>query len=71
MSGSRLSRYAANVGGALRASERGSIETGKWADFTVLAANPLAIDPADIRSIRVWGTVLTGAKQPGARSAMV
>ena len=45
--------------------ELGSIETGKWADFTVLAENPLAVDPTHIRDIPVWGTVLAGVKQPG------
>lgn len=49
--------------------ELGSIETGKWADFTVLAENPLTVDPTHIRDIAVWGTVLGGVKQPGAGAA--
>ncbi|MDQ2653710.1 MAG: amidohydrolase family protein, partial [Chloroflexota bacterium] len=49
--------------------ELGSIETGKWADFTVLAENPLTVDPTHIRDIPVWGTVLGGVKQPGAGAA--
>ncbi len=49
--------------------ELGSIETGKWADFTVLAENPLTVDPTHIRDIQVWGTVLAGVKQPGAGAA--
>jgi predicted amidohydrolase YtcJ len=50
-------------------SELGSIETGKWADFTVLAENPLTVDPTHIRDIQVWGTVLAGVKQPGTGAA--
>ena len=46
--------------------EMGSIQPGKWADFTVLAESPLDVDPMDIRDIPVWGTVLAGVKQPGA-----
>ncbi len=42
----------------------GSIETGKHADFTVLAANPLTVDPAGLRDIDVWGTVLAGIPHP-------
>jgi predicted amidohydrolase YtcJ len=44
----------------------GSIQTGKWADFTVLAESPLDVDPMAIKDIKVWGTVLAGVKQPGA-----
>ena len=47
----------------------GSIETGKWADFTVLAESPLDVDPMAIKDIKVWGTVLAGVKQPGAGAA--
>jgi imidazolonepropionase-like amidohydrolase len=47
----------------------GSIETGKWADFTVLAENPLTVDPTHIRDIQIWGTVLAGVKQPGTGAA--
>lgn len=46
--------------------EMGSIQPGKWADFTVLAESPLDVDPLKIKDIAVWGTVLAGAKQPGA-----
>ncbi len=44
--------------------ELGSVEIGKWADFTVLTDSPLDIDPMDIRDIGVWGTVVGGVKQP-------
>lgn len=44
----------------------GSIQPGKWADFTVLAESPLDVDPMAIKDIAVWGTVLAGVKQPGA-----
>ncbi len=42
----------------------GSIECGKYADFTVLEASPLDVDPMAIRDIGVWGTVLGGVAQP-------
>jgi predicted amidohydrolase YtcJ len=38
----------------------GSIEAGKYADFAVLADDPLEIDPMELRDIAVWGTVLGG-----------
>lgn len=41
----------------------GSIEAGKLADFTVLDADPLALE-ADLRKISVWGTVVGGKKIP-------
>lgn len=44
-----------------RDHELGSIEVGKFADFTVLAQNPLRVDPLDIKDIRVVGTVVDGA----------
>ncbi|AOY00753.1 amidohydrolase [Jeongeupia sp. USM3] len=42
----------------------GSIECGKFADFTVLEEDPLAADPMHLKDIRVWGTVLGGRVQP-------
>lgn len=42
----------------------GSIAPGKFADFTVLEADPLSVPVAAIRDIKVWGTVLGGRKFP-------
>jgi len=50
-------------------ADLGSIQTGKWADFTVLAESPLDVDPMAIKDFKVWGTVLAGVKQPGAGAA--
>lgn len=44
--------------------EIGSIEPGKRADFTVLAADPYEVEPVAIRDIEVWGTVLDGRPHP-------
>ncbi len=38
----------------------GSIETGKWADFAVLDADPLAVPAAELKDVPIWGTVLGG-----------
>ncbi|QEZ45729.1 amidohydrolase [Cupriavidus oxalaticus] len=38
----------------------GSIEVGKQADFAVLDDDPLAVPPAALRDVPVWGTVLGG-----------
>lgn len=46
--------------------EIGSIEVGKWADFTVLNESPLDVDPMAIKDIPVWGTVLGGKPFPAA-----
>ena len=40
--------------------EIGSIECNKRADFCVLEDDPLAVDPAALKDVRVWGTVLSG-----------
>ena len=40
--------------------EVGSIECGKRADFCVLEDDPLSVDPAALKDVRVWGTVLSG-----------
>ncbi|MBU3682466.1 MAG: amidohydrolase [Phycisphaerales bacterium] len=44
----------------------GSIRAGKFADFTVLAANPLEVEPTAIRDIAVWGVVIGGTKYPAS-----
>lgn len=41
-------------------SEKGSIAQGKRADFVLLDANPLAIDPAKLHSIKVVATIKDG-----------
>ena len=46
--------------------ELGSLEPGKRADFAVLEDDPLSVEPMKIRDIGVWGTVLSGRKQPAA-----
>ena len=43
-----------------RDHELGSLEVGKAADFTVLAENPLTVEPYGIKDIAVLGTVLAG-----------
>lgn len=42
----------------------GSIRAGKFADFAVLDASPLDVDPMKIRDIGVWGIVVGGVKHP-------
>ena len=46
--------------------ETGSIECGKRADFCVLEDDPLAVAPAALKDVRVWGTVLSGRVHPAA-----
>ena len=50
-------------------AELGSIQPGKWADFTVLDQSPMDVDPMEIRDLIVWGTVLAGEKHQGAGAA--
>ena len=42
----------------------GSIEPGKYADFTVLERNPLEVPPEEIDEIAVLGTWLAGQPVP-------
>lgn len=41
-------------------SAKGSISPGKQADFVILDKNPLAVDAAELRSVRVLATVKSG-----------
>ena len=47
--------------------EIGSLEAGKRADFAILDADPLTVDPLHIKDIGVWGTVLGGKAYAAAR----
>ncbi|MFM7272580.1 MAG: amidohydrolase family protein, partial [Gammaproteobacteria bacterium] len=38
-------------------NEKGSIEAGKRADFVLLDRDPLAVEPAELRSLRILATV--------------
>jgi predicted amidohydrolase YtcJ len=54
----------------------GSIVPGKLANFTILAASPLKVDPVRIKDIPVWGTVQEGRvlpvhRAPGSRAVSV
>jgi predicted amidohydrolase YtcJ len=51
--------YSLKVEGSM-----GSIEKGKLANFTILADNPLTVDPTKVKDIGVWGTVVEGRVQP-------
>ncbi len=46
--------------------QRGSLEVGKIADFAILNRDPLAMDPKDLRQLKVEELYLSGEKyQPG------
>ena len=45
-------------------TEIGSIEAGKRADFAILEDDPLAVDPAALKDVTVWGTVVGGRVFP-------
>jgi hypothetical protein len=49
----------------------GSIVPGKLANFTILADNPVTIDPMKIKDIKVWGTVQEGRVLPVMQGAKV
>lgn len=44
--------------------EIGSVQFGKRADFCVLEADPLEIDPMELKDVPVWGTVFAGEPNP-------
>lgn len=44
--------------------EIGSIRAGKSADFTVLEADPYQVDPSELNTIGIWGTVFEGELFP-------
>jgi len=44
--------------------EIGSIRVGKRADFTVLDADPLQVEPTALKDVPIWGTVLDGRPHP-------
>ncbi|WP_241488770.1 amidohydrolase [Shimia sp. SK013] len=63
----RVSRDGALRGVTLEAAyslgleaDRGSIEVGKLANFTILEDNPLTVDAVTIKDIGVWGTLMEG-----------
>ena len=54
-----------NAAYVLRLEKRyGSIEVGKYANFTVLDSNPLKIEKNEIKNIKILGTVLKGDLLP-------
>jgi predicted amidohydrolase YtcJ len=55
--------YAYTMGGAIASGDeanRGSVEAGKWADLAVLTANPLAVSPQTLPSVKVDMTLVAG-----------
>ncbi|UPJ66820.1 amidohydrolase [Bradyrhizobium sp. 191] len=46
----------------------GSIECGKFADFAVLDDDPLAVAPAGLKDVPVWGTVVGGHVRKAPRA---
>ncbi len=52
-----------------RDDELGSIEVGKYADFTILADSPLRVDPMAIKDIAVLATVVAGQPVAGRSTA--
>jgi predicted amidohydrolase YtcJ len=44
----------------------GSIETGKFADFTILEQDPYEIKPESLKDIPIWGTIVGGKIFPAS-----
>lgn len=42
----------------------GSLEVGKDANLTILEKSPFDVAPAELKDIRIWGTMLEGRLQP-------
>lgn len=62
---------AVTIGGAFMLKmdhEVGSLEAGKFADMAVLSEDPLAVDPEDLGTIHVLGTVVSGRHHPSTIS---
>ena len=56
-----LDLYTINAArGSFDEADRGSLEPGKLADMVILNRNPLAMEPADLKSLRVEGLRLAG-----------
>jgi len=49
--------------------EIGSIEPGKRADFAILEDDPIQVSAADLRNVRVWGTVQDGRVFPAGAAS--
>ena len=63
--------YAITMGAAFQLNVDhlvGSIEIGKYADFAVLEQDPMEVDPAALKDVPVWGTVVAGVPRQSARS---
>ena len=61
--------HAVTIGAAFTLkldTEIGSIECGKRADFAILEDDPLAVDPAKLHEVPVWGTVVGGRVFPNS-----
>lgn len=63
--------YAITMGAAFQLNVDhlvGSIEIGKLADFAVLEKDPFEVEPAALKDVPVWGTIVGGISRQSARS---